>query len=214
MENNYIQQLLPGIPEKVPGEHFIPTTAGMVRPTKRQRLFARYYAESGLKAESARRAGFSAKNASKIANELLQKPHVKQLVWEEEEAVISVSGLTRVNTLRKLGLMLKADPRKFYNDDGSLKPPSEWDEAMAAIIAGIEVQEEFEREGKKKVQVGWTKKVKLVDQLRPVELAMKHFGLTQEKVIFPDAQGNPQNIAPKVLQVVFMEKAPGEKGLA
>jgi hypothetical protein len=45
-----------------------------------------------------------------------------------------------------------------------------------------------------------------------VELALKHFGLTQEKVIFPDAQGNPQNIAPKVLQVVFVGQALGERG--
>jgi hypothetical protein len=31
----------------------------------------------------------------------------------------------------------------------SLKPPSERDEATAAIIAGIEVREEFDREGKR-----------------------------------------------------------------
>jgi hypothetical protein len=32
-------------------------------------------------------------------------------------------------------------------------------------------------------------------------------GALKENIIFPDADGNPQNVAPKTLHVVFVEKA-------
>ncbi len=101
------------------------------------------------------------------------------------------------------------DPRTLYQDDGTIKPPSEWDDATAAVIAGVEVIEMVQ--GKDKVWVGQTKKVKVVDPLRTMELVLKVMGMMKESVVFPDKDGNP--MAPGVqiqnrIEVVFVN-APG-----
>ena len=92
-----------------------------------------------------------------------------------------------------------------------MKDPSEWDDATAAVIAGIEVLEFYEGQGKKKVSIRQTKKVKVVDPLRSLKVLLKVLGLMKESVVFPDKDGNP--MAPGVqiqnrIEVVFVN-APG-----
>jgi hypothetical protein len=116
----------------------------------------------------------------------------------------------------RLAKMVYWDSRSLYRDDGSIKPPSEWDDATAAVIAGVEVMEVYEGGGKKKFSIGQTKKVKVVDPLRSLEVLLKVLGLTKESIVYPDANGNP--MAPggstqinNTLQVVWVE-APGKAG--
>ncbi len=45
------------------------------------------------------------------------------------------------------------------------------------LIAGIEVNEQFEGVGKQRKQVGWTKKVRLRDTVRVLELIGKHIDI-------------------------------------
>lgn len=68
------------------------------------------------------------------------------------------------------------DIRKIFNDDHSLKPPHEWPDDVAAAIAGLDVEETFDYEDKKKVQTGWIKKVKLNDKLKAIEMLGRDLG--------------------------------------
>jgi phage terminase small subunit len=204
MKKLFEQMAIPGC-EREPGEHYLPTTAGGLKLTRRRLKFCYHFARTGKRAESARMAGFSNKNASKIANELLQNTQVKAEVERQEKEFLAELNLTKIGVLARLAKLNDADPRRIYNDDGTIKPPSEWGESEALSITGIEVFEEYTGKGKEREYIGRTKKVKLVDPVRPLELALKHFGLTSEKVIFPDTNGNPQSIAQQMLQVVFVE---------
>lgn len=206
--DNFKQINLPGYPEKVPGEHFIPTTAGGRRVTARQRAFAKIFAISRKRAESAIKAGFSKKNASKIANELLQKTHVLMLVKQEEEDILRQAGVDRVRVLTQIARLAHADGRNLYREDGSLKNPSEWDDETAAAIASVETLELFEGMGKQKELIGFTKKVKLWEKKGPLELLMKYLDLFQpDKIVFPDKDGNPMapgGLVQNKIEVVFI----------
>ncbi len=73
--------------------------------------------------------------------------------------------------------MAFSDLRKVYNADGSLKLPTEWDDDMAAAISGVETFEEFQGRGKDRKYIGTTKKVRVFDKVRALEILGKHLGI-------------------------------------
>ena len=84
--------------------------------------------------------------------------------------------------LRELRCMATSDVRNIYNDEGGLKPVSEWDDSTAACVSNIEVVEEFEGSGKDKVQSGWNKKVKLWSKDKSLELIGKYLQMFNQKI--------------------------------
>lgn len=74
------------------------------------------------------------------------------------------------------------DIRKIFNEDHSLKPPSEWPDDVAAAIAGIETDELFEGMGKERSRVGETKKIKMFDKLKALEMLGKDLGRFTQKI--------------------------------
>ena len=84
--------------------------------------------------------------------------------------------------LKELQNIATVDIRELFNDDGGLKPMSEWSKEAAAAVAGFEVVEEFEGKGSDKVQTGWNKKVKLADKIRALELIGRNLSAWTDKV--------------------------------
>lgn len=89
--------------------------------------------------------------------------------WAKERLTAEITALSYTNF------------KQAFNDDGTLKNPHEMPDAVAKLIAGFEVVEYFEKDGKHTTQVGWTKKVKFVDRLKAIELAGKQLGQWLEK---------------------------------
>lgn len=81
--------------------------------------------------------------------------------------------------LRSIGL---SDLRSLFKEDGSLKPTNEWPESMGKMVSLIEVDELFAGYGKERSQIGFTKKIKLWDKMRALELLGKNLALFTEKV--------------------------------
>jgi hypothetical protein len=82
------------------------------------------------------------------------------------------------------------------------------------VIAGIEVFENFEREGKKRILIGLTKKVKVVDPLRSLEILLKVIGVMKETpVATPGASVTVNQNQSQEIEIVFVN-APGGKGPA
>jgi phage terminase small subunit len=202
------QLLLPGIPAKERGEHYIPTKSGSRLTTQRNK-FVSEYLQSYDGTAAAIKAGYSPKSASRIANHLIHNGPVAQKIKEEEEKAIAAAGINRRDALLRLAKMVYWDSRSLYQDDGSIKPPSEWDDATAAVIAGVEVMEFYGGEGKTKTAIGQNKKVKVVDPLRSLEILLRVLGLTKDT---PGSQVtvNNQNqiIEKQTIEVVFVN-APG-----
>ena len=73
------------------------------------------------------------------------------------------------------------DPRKLFRSDGSPKPIEELDTDTAAVLAGLEVREEFEGTGQDRVCIGYTKKYKLANKLGALDSLAKHLGMLDGK---------------------------------
>jgi phage terminase small subunit len=200
------QLLLPGMPEKEHGELCLPTKKkGKV--TAKMMAFVAEYLKTNELAASAIKAGYAPKYAGTIANRLIQKSQVSELIRQEKDAALKRAGVELTRALLEVAKIAYHDPRKLYRADGTLKEPSEWDDDTAAAIAQVEVFESFEGTGNKRRVIGHTKKVRAWDKKAALELLLKHLGALKENIIFPDADGNPQNVAPQTIQVVFVEKA-------
>jgi phage terminase small subunit len=72
-----------------------------------------------------------------------------------------------------------ADPRQFFNEDGTLKNIDELTISEASAIKSIEVVEQFEGHGDERHSVGFQKTIKFNDKLKALELLCKNLGILQ-----------------------------------
>ncbi len=96
------------------------------------------------------------------ACELHKNPKVALRINELQERMVSRCLMSKQQWLEKLDLMCRADVRKIFNAQGHVKEIHELADEEAAIIAGIEVEENFAKVGDKVEHVGYIKKIKLV----------------------------------------------------
>lgn len=104
------------------------------------------------------------------------------------EALIAQQEWSINRLLQELRAISFVDIKQIFNEDHSLKPPSEWPDDVAAALAGIEVDEIWEMQESensrkmKKVQIGETKKVKLFDKLKALEMLGRDLGRFTQKI--------------------------------
>jgi phage terminase small subunit len=96
---------------------------------------------------------------------------------EEKRAVLNekleLKASDVLNELKKIGF---SDVRKLYNKDGSLKQVSELDDDTAAAVAGVE-----ELTNNKYNDFDKTKKIKMADKTKALDLLGRHLGLFTDK---------------------------------
>ena len=149
--------------------------------TPRRRLFIEEYLIDFNGTDSAIRAKFSPKTAYSIASELLSKPEIQEEIEKRMQKRLEKIGVSKDRVLTEIARLAFSDNRRLYRKDGSLLMPSEWDDETAAAIAGVETFEEFSGRGEDRVQIGITKKVKVWDKARCLELLGRHLKLFGEK---------------------------------
>ena len=84
--------------------------------------------------------------------------------------------ITADRVLQEIAKLAFLDPRKFFEDDGSLKRIQDLDDDTAACIARMEVTELFEGSGEKKHVYGLLKKFKIADKGQNLERLGRLFG--------------------------------------
>jgi len=156
--------------------------------TARQRAFVAEYLVDLCAAKAAIRAGFSARNATRIGAELLGKTHVAAEIAAAMNARSERTEITQDRVLRELARIGFLDIRRAFNPDGSLKPLDQLDDDTVAAIAGIEVSEMRDRDG---VVVGAAKKIRLVDKLGALTKLAQHLGMLDPKLMIKGDNQNP-----------------------
>ena len=205
------QIAFPGL-EKEDADQFVPTKTGG-KITAKMRAFVIEYLKTHELAASAIKAGYAPKYAGSIANRLVQKSQVAELIKQEEEKALKMAGVDRVRILLEMSNLAYSNLQRLFREDGSLMDPGEWDPETAAAVSSVEVFEEFEGTGKNRRLAGYVKKIKFWDKPRALEMLAKNQGLLKENIIFPDKDGNPMNPGVTVqnrIEVVFVN-APGNK---
>lgn len=148
---------------------------------KRRKLFAEAYMTNGGNAtQAAISAGFSAKTAGVTGHKLLKHAEISAMLKQRQTALAQKYELTTENVIRSLAQAVHFDPRKLYNEDGTMKAIHELDEDTAMALSGFEVVEEKGSGDERGKVVGFTKKVKWLDKNAAREQAMKHLGLYLE----------------------------------
>lgn len=141
---------------------------------KRQRFVEEFQVDlNGTQA--AIRAGYSAKTANEQAARLLANVSVQEAVAEAQKARSERVQIDADWVLKKLVEDVEADLTDIFNADGGLYPVGQWPDAFRkGLVAGVEVEEIRGPEGD---FLGYTKKIKLSDRLRRLELIGRHLGM-------------------------------------
>lgn len=153
-------------------------------PAKMRAFVAAY---SGNATEAARLAGYKGTPNSLAVKgyTLMRDPRVKAAVEAKLEAQNERLQLKGDDVLRELLLIAKSDLRQAFDADGGLKKLSEMPEDIARVLSSVDT-DELRSDG---VPIGETRKVKLWDKVKALELLGKHLKLFTEKHEVTGADG-------------------------
>jgi phage terminase small subunit len=124
--------------------------------------------------QAAIRAGYSNKTAANQATRMLKQQRILDRIEVLMTARNKRTKIDADKVLLKLSEMVEADIIDILNDDGSVKPVQDWPPVWRKSISGFEINELFDGVGKDREQIGFVKKVKLLDKARLLELVGKH----------------------------------------
>lgn len=153
--------------------------------TPKQDAFALAYVRLGVAAEAYREAyGVGKMSLNSLHTEskrVLTNPKVAARIAALRAPAIAAAGLTVERTIEEVRRISQVDPRRFFRDDGTMVPMSEWDEDMAAAVASVEVIP-IMLKGKRgtKPTLGYNYKLKFWDKNSGLEKAMKHLGMFEK----------------------------------
>ena len=107
----------------------------------RESLFCRFYiALKGNGSHAAKAAGYSGDLSVRTA-ELLARPRIAVVINRERNEILSDLSADSKRVILELVRIAFLDPRKFFNEDGSLVPVPKLDAQAAAAIAGLDFKE-------------------------------------------------------------------------
>ena len=160
-----------------------------LKNAKRERFCLEYLKDLNA-TQAAIRAGYSKASACSQASDLLLRfPEVTARVEELKAAQFKRLQMSADEVLVELARIGRSDPRKLFDADGNLRPIHTLDDETAAALAGVDVTEV--RQKIKKVKdpdegedcltntVEATKKIKLWDKPRALDILARHHGLLE-----------------------------------
>ena len=137
-------------------------------------------------------------------SKLLKNPKIQVLVGKLRDERNKRLEITADKVLAVFARRAFYDPAELYQADGkTLKPITQLPPDLAACITAIEVDENYNL--KTKETRTFTKKIKLADSTANAVHLAKYLNLTPERIIFPDKEGNPQNINNSILNLTDEE---------
>lgn len=149
---------------------------------KKQKMFAREYIVDLNGTQAAIRAGYSEKTAYSQGQRLLKKAEIKAEIQRHMEKRSKRLEITQDRVLEEIAKIAFVNPKAFFDSDGRLKKIDDIDDnAMAAVTGSIDILEEYEGYGDDRELVGYTKKIKLADKVKALELLCRHLGVFNEK---------------------------------
>jgi len=158
--------------------------------TPKKRRFAEEYLLDLNATAAARRAGYSAHTAEQQGPRLLGDVGVQAAIAEAQAKRAERTQIDADWVLKRLAAMADADLADLHNSDGTLRPVADWPEVWRrGLVAGIEADESTV--GGEKIVT--TRKVKLADRLKAIELIGRHVavGAWREKVEHTGPGGGP-----------------------
>lgn len=150
--------------------------------TPNQARFVEEYLLDLNATQAAIRAGYSAKTALQQGPRLLGNAGVKAAIQKALAARAKRVEVKADDVLRELLRIATTDISEAYDDEGNLKKLKDIPVDLRRAISGVEVDEIWDGYGEDRTQTGETKKLKLWDKTRALEMLGKHLKLLTDKV--------------------------------
>lgn len=155
----------------------------------REKRFVREYLVDFCGAAAMRRAGFKGKRPEIAASKMMMRPSVKAALVERQDQIAARLEVTIERVLKEQAAIAFADPRRLFNEDGSLKAIHELDDATAASLSAIEVETLFETGEGGKRAVGQLHKLKRWDKGKALEHLSRFLGILKDDSAPPPVIG-------------------------
>lgn len=147
--------------------------------SERHRLFAIEYLKDLNAYQAAIRAGYS--DPSHAVSRILADERVQALIGEEIARRRERVRVEADDVLREIMRVAFFDLGAIYNDDGTLKRVADMPLDARRALAGVESFEVFTK-GAEPTKLGDTRKVKILDKLKALELLGRHLALFNDKL--------------------------------
>lgn len=135
--------------------------------TAKQQRFVEEYLIDLKATQAAIRAGYSEKTADKIGSQLLGKTRVSEAIAKAKKERADRVLADADYVLRRLVQIDKMDVLDILNNNGTIKPVSEWPLIWRQFISGIDIAELGD-------SAALVKKIKWPDKVKNLELIGKH----------------------------------------
>jgi phage terminase small subunit len=142
--------------------------------TKQQELFCHEYIKDRNGTQAAIRAGYSAKTAGALAYQLFKNIYIKGRVNQLISAELGNIDATAARIKRELTNLAFINIADAYDQNGALKPFEDMPVELQRAILAVESEELFDGQGKNREQIGYTKRIKLTDKLKALEMLGRH----------------------------------------
>lgn len=116
------------------------------------------------------------------SSRLLTKANIQEYVAEKQKEREKRTEVTQDMVIQELAKIAFADIRALYDDNGNLKNVKCLEDNIAGAVSQLETFEEYEGRGEDREYIGDTKKVKLLDKTKALELLGKHLGIFIDKL--------------------------------
>lgn len=113
-------------------------------------------------------------------SKLLRNTKVKEYIEQKQVEIQKRTEITQDKVLKELAKIAFGDIRKLYTENGALRNIIDLEDDIAGAISGVETFEEYEGRGLDREYIGDTKKVKMLDKTKALELIGKHLGMFKD----------------------------------
>lgn len=142
-------------------------------------------------------AGYAAQTARKKAGLFAKHPDVAKVLQYLIDAVASQSLASARDSVDRLveemANIALADPLAMFDERDCLKPLRDWPEELRRAVASVETLEVYEGQGKDRVFIGYTKKIRFWNKIQAADTIAK---LRRHGVYAPEEKdpGAPVNV--------------------
>jgi len=171
----------------------------MAKLTAKQQIFVKEYLVDLNATQAAVRAGYSVRTAEWVGPRLVTKSHVAVAI----EAAVAERGksldVTQGRVLLELARIALGDKRKVVSWGPAgieIKASDDLTDDAAAMVSEV-VEED--------TKYGTRRRIKVHDKVKALELLGRHLGLFTDKIVFPDKNGDPQNVGNRFVGMTLEE---------
>jgi phage terminase small subunit len=160
--------------------------------TPKMERFCHEYLKDLNATAAARRTGYKEHSARSIGAENLTKHAIQVRIMQLRNTLSTEFNITKESLLAELMAIKNARLEDITDPEtGSILPPSQWPEHMKGVISSLEADEIYLGRGEDRTPIGVTKKVKLWEKTKAIELLARMLGYNApDKVaaVTPDGQ--------------------------